>query len=482
MLRMGGNAADAAVAAAIAMTVTDPANTSLGGRCHIVILGPDGQVNVIDGRSALPHAWLPEPAEIGARTVPVPGIPRAFEKAVAEHGRLGLNEVVQPAICLARDGFIVRANLANAWALMAPRLATHHATKALFLKPDGSPWRFGETFRQPELADTLAAYGETGSASIMVGTELESLLTKLVAAGSRLTMDDFAAYQALDAESVEFCYRGWKGWTIGQQGYGYEQAHTLALFEAFDFSKLADPDRWAVMLLAQSMAFREDEAGLVPDAQSLLLEEYLSAQAGTVRALLSGRGDLASCFPKARAQVGIGDTTHISAVDGNGMVASITTSIGEWFGSAVATPGGYLMAHSYQMTDGRRRASRDITHQAPTVLESPMGDRVALGAAGSEKITGAVLRAIVNIVDRNMSAQGAVADPACVLISEGLVQISTELDRAVGGRLADIGLPLLPKSRSTGEHFGLLHLAYRDRRGRLSGGADTYWDGGVEYA
>lgn len=84
---------DAAVAAALAMTVADPANTSLGGRCHIVILSPDGQVNVIDGRSALPQAWSPQSAEIGAKTVPVPGIPRAFEKAVAEHGRLDLNKV-----------------------------------------------------------------------------------------------------------------------------------------------------------------------------------------------------------------------------------------------------------------------------------------------------------------------------------------------------------------------------------------------------
>ncbi|WP_352813820.1 gamma-glutamyltransferase [Mesorhizobium sp. M0965] len=109
------------------------------------------------------------------------------------------------------------------------------------------------------------------------------------------------------------------------------------------------------------------------------MEEYLSAQADTVRALLYGGGDLAGCSPKARAHVGKGDTTHISAVDGNGVVASITTSVGEWFGSAVAAPGGYLMAQSYQMAAGRRRAARDITYQAPTILELPMGERAALG-------------------------------------------------------------------------------------------------------
>jgi len=481
ILRAGGNAVDAAVGAALAMAVADPANTSLAGRSHIVMLSPDGRVSVIDGRSATPRAWTPRKAESIAQSVPVPGNPRAFEKAIAEHGRLSLQQVVQPAVRLAREGFVVRSNLARVWAQRAAALAQSPSARELFLKHDGSPWRFGETFRQPKLADTLAAYGERGSAAVMSGPGIEAHVARLAADGSQLTMADFDAYRAFDAEAVTVPYRGWKVWTIGRQGYGYLQAETLQLFEALDLPRLPAPDRWAAMLLAQRVAYKDMPTGLGPEAQSLLRKDHLAKQLEIVRALAGARGELSPWFPKGKATPGeSGDTTHISAVDAEGVVASITTSIGPHFGSAVAAPGGYLMAHSYQMSSGVRRADRDITAMSPTILESPAGDRFAVGAAGSDKIPGAVLRAIVNVVDRGMAPQGAAADPACV-ITDDEIQISTELDRSVGERLAAIGLPLNPVSRVRGEHFGLLHIAARNK-GRFAGGADTYWDGGVAYA
>lgn len=140
------------------------------------------------------------------------------------------------------------------------------------------------------------------------------------------------------------------------------------------------------MLLAQRVVLQDSETGHSPDAPSLLQADRLAAQAETIRAIVSGRADSAALFPKERQCVERGDTTHISAIDGDGMVVSITTSIGPNFGSAVAASGGYLMAHSYQMGRGRRVADRDITHMLPTILVSPEGDRLGLGAAGAETI------------------------------------------------------------------------------------------------
>jgi gamma-glutamyltranspeptidase len=145
----------------------------------------------------------------------------------------------------------------------------------------------------------------------MTGADLEGFLEKLAVAGSRLAMSDFTAYQALDAEAVAFRYRGSKGWTVGRQGYGYPHAETLALFETYDFTKLDDADRWATMLLAQRVAFRDAKSGLGPDAPSLLGADHLAAQADIVRALAAGRADIAAWFPKARPGSGGGDTTHI---------------------------------------------------------------------------------------------------------------------------------------------------------------------------
>jgi gamma-glutamyltranspeptidase/glutathione hydrolase len=133
------------------------------------------------------------------------------------------------------------------------------------------------------------------------------------------------------------------------------------------------------------------------------------------------------------------------------------------------------------MESGQRIEDRDTTAMLPTILRAPDGALMALGAAGSDMIPGAVIRAIVNLVDLGMSPQRAAAEPACV-IHDGCVQVSRELDASVPARLAQMGIPIRLVGRNEGEHFGLLHIAGRSADGRFVAGADTYWDGGTARA
>lgn len=483
ILAAGGNAVDAAIATALAMTVVDPANTSIMGRSHVLVLNASGACSAIDGRSMVPAAWRAgEKAAARAGVVPAAGNPRTFEHAIRQHGRLPLAEVCQPAIRLAREGFEVPANLARVWSRRVPVLQRNPVATKLFLKAGGLPYREGDVFRQPELADALALYAD-GGADRFLDQALARDLPLLQEAGSRLTAQDFQAYRPIDAEHIHTRYRGWDVWATGRQGYGFLVAQTLALLQAHDLRSMSPADRWATMLVAQQLAFKDQrDDALGPNAPALLDRERVESLRQQVRAVLQS-GKTAGLFATPPTKPGVPqDTTHLSVVDAHGMVASVTESIGPHFGTGFASPGGYLFAHSYQMASGRPDpGGRDVTSMLPTILRSPDGTLIALGAAGADKIRGAVLRAIVNIVDLGMSPQQAASEPACV-IHDGYVQVSRQLDPSVRAQL--LRMEIVPKmvARSDGDHFGVLHIAKRHADGRFSGGADDYWDGGTALA
>lgn len=479
MLKLGGNAMDGAIAAALAMTVVDPANTSLMGRTHIVATDAVGRAGAIDGRSAVPKSWNGGTPSAGAGVVPVGGNPQSFEKALTRFGTLRREEVCRPAIALAEDGFIVRDNLARAWSRQASVLAQDPLARRLFLKPDGSPWRSGDRFRQPQLAATLKIFA-TGGAEGLANAVADTDAALLRSGGSSITASDFRSYKPFKAEHIDFRYRGWRVWTIGRQGYGYLLALTLAILEHFDLASMDEADRWATMLLAQRIAFQNRSDALGGDPRSLLAPTHIAQRIDAVRAALRP-GAAAALFgriPQAPAQAR--DTTHLSVLDSDGMAVAITQSIGPHFGSGIASPGGYLFAHSYQMARGHKVSESDITAQLPTVLESPDGIRVALGAAGGSRIPGAVIRSIVHTIDLHMPAQRAVAEPGCV-IRDGYVQASSEMTPSTLKRLTEFGFPIRRVGRFEGEHLGLVHMARRDRDNRFSAGTDTYWDGGAAY-
>lgn len=481
ILSAGGNAVDAAIATAMAMAVVDPSNTSFMGRSHILVLNGARECSAIDGRTAVPAAWQGGKKATGAGVVPACGNPRSYEEAIRRYGRLSLDQVCAPAIRLARDGFIVRSNLGRTWARRAYMLRRNATAAALFLKPDGQPYREGDTFKQPQLAESLTLYANGGAARFLEQT-LDRDIEVLQRDGSQLTAQDFLQNLPIHAEHVKTQYRGWEVWTIGRQGYGYLLSQVLTLLESYDLKSLSEGDRWAVMLLAQKIAFDDRTIALGQNAPSVLDRAHVRRQAQRISTVLKS-GNAAGLFsvPPQKATVPH-DTTHLSVVDAQGMVASVTQSIGPHFGSAFASPGGYLFAHSYQLASGEPDADRrDVTSMLPTILRSPDGALIGVGAAGADRIRGAVIRAIVNTVDLGMSPQRAVSEPACVL-HNGYVQVSSELDTSVPSRLAQMGISPRVVSRYQGEHYGLLHVARRNADGSFAAGADTYWDGGTALA
>jgi len=164
-LQRGGNAVDAAVAAALTLGVVDGHNSGLGGGCFLMIRHADGSVVAIDGRETAPAAAaedmfvrdrrsVPELSRTGALAVGVPGSLAAYDDALRRFGRRPLREHLEAAAQIAEEGFVLDTRYASVLREAAQDLARFPASRAVLLRPDGQPWKAGERLRQPDLACT----------------------------------------------------------------------------------------------------------------------------------------------------------------------------------------------------------------------------------------------------------------------------------------------------------------------------------------
>jgi gamma-glutamyltranspeptidase / glutathione hydrolase len=356
MFRCGGNAVDAAVATVFALTVVDPANASIGGRCHVLMSWPDGRVIALDGRTALPanREYRGSDAPNGARVVPVPGNPRTLAEGVERFGNLTLDDVIAPARRLASEGYGVPRRLAAAWKVASPLLQRDPATSRYFLHTDGTAWSAGEHRVQSELAALLDDIARDGPDRLMDGRSCERIVAHLRGLGSMLTRADFANYRPLNGEVVRFNYRGWQCCTIGRQGHGYALAATFGILERFELAKLNPAERWITMALAQAIAHRGREKDEEASLEHVLEPKALNCCADRLQALRLSPADVSAFLGthKAVPEMRRADTTHVSAVDETGLAAAITTSIGPHFGALMAAPDdGFMFAHSYRMAE-----------------------------------------------------------------------------------------------------------------------------------
>jgi gamma-glutamyltranspeptidase/glutathione hydrolase len=482
MFGHGGNAVDAAVAAVFALTVVDPANTSIAGRCHVLVSWPDGRVVALDGRTALPTNRDEDGNDpAGARVVPVPGNPRTLSEAVERFGNLSLTEVVAPARRLASGGYTVKRCLGAAWNVASPLLRRDPATTRYFLHADGAAWSAGEQRAQPELAATLDDFARDGPDRVMDGRGCERIVAHLRGLGSTLTRADFADYRPLNGEVVTFNYRDWQCCTIGRQGHGYALAATFGVLDRFEIATMEPAERWATLALAQAIAHHGRDKDEAAPLDHMLEASALDAAAEQLSVLRSAPAQVAEYLGtrKLIPEVRRADTTHVSAVDETGLAAAITTSIGPHFGALVAAPDdAFMFAHSYRMAKRDRTVRRDRTEMVPTILRHSDGRCVALGAAGSSRIPGAVIRAVVNQVDLGMTPAEATTAPAANWC-DGTLVVNPEIPRSVFEQLSGAGLPAAWMEPRFGVHYGLIHLAAKLTAGALQGGADPFWDGSV---
>lgn len=453
MLRLGGTATDAAIATMLALTVVEPQSSGIGGGGFLVLGDAAGKVETVDGRETAPKAAGPQwfyvngqPLPIieaipGGRSVGVPGNLRLAALAHAHHGKLAWRALFQPAIRLARDGFVMTPRL---YAMLSrfPRTgALDPQARAIYYGADGQPLPAGTVIRNPALAETLEKIAAQGVDSFYAGDNAATVAAKVGTAPRNpapLTTADVAGYQAKGRAPVCGDYRGYRVCGMGPPSSGATTVYAiLKQLERFDLKALGpdNPVSWHLIAESERLAYADRDrylgdsdfvsvpvAGLT-DPAYLATRSALISDKGTLPSVVAGTPPgVRTAFAPARPQEEHG-TTHFVAVDRWGNAASYTSTIESPFGSGLMVGGYYL---NNELTDFNIVPDRDgvptanrveagkrpRSSMAPTLIYGPDGQlRLAIGAAGGATIPAQVAKAIIGVLDWGLPAREAIALP-----------------------------------------------------------------------
>jgi gamma-glutamyltranspeptidase/glutathione hydrolase len=458
MLRAGGSAADAALATLVALTVVEPQSSGIGGGGFLVYEDGDGTPDTYDGREAAPMAatgtWFfkdSQPMSIdeaipGGKSVGVPGNVRLMALAHRDQGRLLWARLFAPAIRLARDGFAITPRLHRALGRYKETGALSAQARGLFYGANGDPLPAGTIVRNPALAAFLEQLAGRGPDSFYVGPNAQGIVATVNGAArnpSQMAAGDLASYDAKRRGAVCGEYRRHRICGMGPPSSGATTVFAiLKQLERFDLRALgpASPTSWHLLAESMRLAFADREAYLAdPDFFSvpvagLIDPGYLAARSALIapdRTLANVTAGVPAGAPKVIAgrTIEVPSTSHFVAVDRWGEVASLTSTIESAFGSGLMVNGFYL---NNELTDFSLVPSRNgvpvanrvepgkrpRSSMSPTIVYEPDGKvRLAVGAAGGATIIAQVAKAIIGVIDWDLTAQQAIALP--VLFAPG---------------------------------------------------------------
>ncbi|TYL52122.1 gamma-glutamyltransferase [Nocardioides sp. BGMRC 2183] len=466
VLRRGGNATDAAVAAAAALGVTEPYSAGIGGGGYFVHYdAPTGRVGTIDGRETAPAAFArdsfvdpatgepypfsPERVTSGV-AVGVPGTAATWERALDRWGSISLRAALEPGTRLAQRGFVVDETFRSQTLDNAERFAAFTSTSEQFL-PDGDAPAVGTRFRQRDLAATYRLLARRGADALYTGALAEDVVdavtdppttaeTDLPVPPGAMTTEDLADYRTVDRKPTRIRYRGYDVYGMAPSSSGGTTVgEALNILEQSDPSAMGEADVLHHYLEASALAFADRGAYVgdpayvdVPTAE-LLSDRFAAERAclidpdtaqpkpvppGDVTDVDGACGDTG----EARSWEDNGlSTTHLTTADRWGNVVSYTLTIEQTGGSGIVVPGrGFLLNNeltdfsatwSAEDPNSPEAGKRPRSSMAPTILLQHGRPFLALGSPGGSTIITTVLQMLVNRIDLDMPIDAALAAP-----------------------------------------------------------------------
>jgi gamma-glutamyltranspeptidase / glutathione hydrolase len=446
VLKNGGNAVDAAVAVGYALAVVYPTAGNIGGGGFMTIRFKDGRTTFLDFRERAPLAatktmYLDDKGDLvkglsteGYLAVGVPGPVAGFEFARGRYGTRPLKELIEPAIKLAREGFVLEQGDVGAFERGAKRLAEDPAAAAIFLKPDGKPLAVGDRLVQTDLAASLVGIAEEGPDAFYKGAIADQIVKASAEKGGILSKQDFEQYQVRELEPVKCNYRGYdivsspppssggviiceilnilEGYPLSYLGYG--SAETVhAMIEAMRHAyvdrntALGDPD-----FVDNPVARFTDKA-----YAKEIRDKIDPFKAGVSEALM----------PAGFAESN--ETTHYSIIDDEGNAVAVTYTLNGSFGAGVVAPGTGILLNNemddftskpgapnlYGLVQGEANAiapgKTPLSSMSPTIISKDDKPFMVIGSPGGARIITITLEAILNVIDHGMNIQEAVDAP-----------------------------------------------------------------------
>ncbi|MEN4601822.1 gamma-glutamyltransferase [Pantoea agglomerans] len=449
ILRQGGNAVDAAVAVGFALAVTHPQAGNLGGGGFMLLRTASGRATAIDFREMAPgHAsrdmFLDKQGNADSKlsltshlASGTPGTVAGLALAAQKYGTLPLSTLLAPAIKLARDGIPVNDALADDLKTYGKEvLITHPNSKAIFYKPDGTPWQKGDRLVQKNLAHSLQLIARQGPDAFYKGEIADEIAGEMAQHGGLINKADLAAYRAVERKPISGTYRGYQVFSMPPPSSGgIHIVQILNILENFDLAKMGfgSADAMQVMAEAEKYAYADRSEYLGdPDFvkvpwQALTSKAYAKTLAQQI--------DVAKARPSSEIKPGklepyeSNQTTHFSVVDKQGNAVAVTYTLNTYFGSGiVAGNSGILMNNEmddfsakpgtpnvYGLVGGEANAvqpaKRPLSSMSPTIVAKGGKTWLVTGSPGGSRIITTVLQMVVNSIDFGMNVAEATNAP-----------------------------------------------------------------------
>ncbi|MFQ6185944.1 gamma-glutamyltransferase [Sinorhizobium meliloti] len=511
VLKIGGNAVDAAIACAFVQTVVDPSMCGIAGFGSFGIYLPQiDHHGYIDFHAPAPLATRPDMwaglieseardgfgfflkgrvNEVGYESVAVPATLRALEFAHKRFGTLPWDVLIEPAIYWADNGWTVRRHVYEFWTEPsilgrisgAERLAATAASRALFCRPDGKPKEVGETVVNRDYAEVLRQIAKHGAQIFYNGEIADRIAEDFAQNGGLLTRKDLEIYQPKERLPVWSDYRGWKVSTNHPPGGGVMYAQMLNVLEHFDLRELGHntPEYIAVVAETMKRATSDKERFIVdPDFIPVPIDRLLSKELAKDRAKAIAGGEIAH-VTRFDASIPTKNTTHLSVVDANGGCVSMTHSLGA--PSGVVTDGlGFQYNGCMGIFDPRPGRPGSLapgkarfSSMCPSIIFKDGTPELVIGAPGATQIAMGVLQVTLNSLDFGMTMTEAVSAPRFAATSD-IIDISQRIPYGTQQALEAKGYEVARSPHPFG--FSGVH-AIRISNGALDGGADPWLDG-----
>ncbi len=447
ILKMGGNAVDAAVAVGYAQAVVNPCCGNIGGGGFMTIHLADGRDTFINFRETAPAAAsanmyldangkaITNASLFGYLAAGVPGTVLGLDSAQRKYGKLTRAQVMQPAIKLARDGYILNRGDTDILDTTIAQFKKDPEAARLFLRRDGTPLQPGDRLVQKDLAKTLEAISRNGPDAFYKGAIPAAVERAAKAGGGIITAADFAGYKISESAPLSCNYRGYVFVSAPPPSSGgATMCQILNILEGYDMKALGFHSASAVHYMTEAMrhsymdrnTFLGDPAFVKNPLERLLSKEY----AASIREKIAA--DKAT--PSVEVQPGMAphekpETTHYSIVDKDGNAVSTTYTINGRFGAVVIAPGtGFFLndemddftvkagvQNLFGLVQGATNSiapgKRPLSSMAPTLVTKDGKTYMVLGSPGGSRIITITLETALNVIDYGMAPQEAVDAP-----------------------------------------------------------------------
>lgn len=504
IMKKGGNAVDAAVATAFAISVFEPNASGIGGGGFMLIrMAKTGKTVVIDYREKAPAKATPDmfvldengkvvndEITVGGKASGVPGTVAGLLTALEKYGTMKRADVMAPAIKHAGEGIVVSKNLEGIIQDNYEKLVKFDAASEVYLK-DGLPYEAGDKLVNKDLAATLTKISKEGKKAFYEGEIAKKIADEVQKQGGLMTVEDLKNYTIEEREPVVGKYRDYTIISCPPASSGGTHiVQLLNMVENYDLKAMGDntPESWHIWAESMKQAFADraeymgDTAYVKVPLKGLTSKEYAKEVVKKIDLEKAGK-DIKVGDPSKYES---GSTTHFSVMDKDGNMVAVTQTINYFFGSGVVVPGTGIMMNNEMddfvpqknMKNSIEGGKRPLSSMSPTLVLDPKNrPLMTIGSPGATRIIPAVALTISNVIDHGMTLQEAINAPRIAQFQSGKLNAEGRISFESYNKLQEMGHEINMRGTYDNYFGGVQGIMMDYDTKTLQGGADPRRDG-----